>query len=407
MIGQYKRTLTCKLINDRNQTELKLKHTNLGVGDTLGSETIEAINITYDRLLNTHSNLDHLNFPYYAFKANMLWWVDATIGMESRWVKTAKNGAISSTAYGWGQITKDTTITACNRYVTLVNSCNKTSFHRSWSPSNENDIMILGFLEVAREEDVHPEDLIAGVAVSGGAVYKLMQRASVWYNKGATPAEKLMTWKELIKNDWKQVTRTDKAFAEGAKGIKGWRFWKAFMWGKAGSLKGQFKTGPTPLFRRLGSALRFMLGKISGVLLLLDSKSLNTGEPGLDEWMALQELNKIIRYVPAFITKIISNPATDFASHKKILDSLSYDEIGALIIANAEGASGTDANGWIHMTSNDIDILRDGAKGLYEYGHHSKFSSTTPDLAQILINLDVFFDCPQSTAKSLKAGIRP
>jgi hypothetical protein len=406
MIGQYKRTLTCKLINDRNQTELKLKASNLGVGDTLGGETVEAINITYDRLINTHSNLNTLNFPYYAFRANMMWWVDATIGMESRWLKKASTGKQGNTAYGWGQITQDTTITACNRYVNLVDKWNKTSFYRRWSPSNENNIMLIGFLEVAKEEDVHPEDLIAGVAISGGAVHKLMQSASVWYNKGATPAEKLMTWKELIKNDWKQLTRTNKAFSAGAKGTTGWRFWRAFMWGKAGSkFEGQFKSGPTPLFRRLGSALRFMLGKLTAVLLLLESRSLNTGEPGLDEWMTLQELNKEIRYVPAFISKIIANPATDFASHKKIIDSLSYDEIGALIIANAEGASGTDANGWIHMTSDDIDILRDGAKGLYEYGHHSKFSSTTPDLAQILSNMDIFFDCPQPTAHSLKAGL--
>jgi hypothetical protein len=414
MLSAYTQTLTCKIIGKNATGDLKLKythdknHTGLKPGDVLGSHTTEAIRLVYDRLLNTPKhNLNSIDFPYHVFKANMLWWVDATIGMESRWDRTKRE---KGTVYGWGQFTLVSVKTACNRYVGLVDKWNNNAFNRTWVSSDDNDIITVAILEVAREEDVHPEDLLIGIAAVSG-VYQLMQKYPAWYNKGLSPAEKLLTWKELIKNDWKQRTLTNKAFEKGTSAFKSWRFWKAFMWGKKGSiLEGQFKTGPTPLFRRLGSGLRHILGKLSGILIYAESKSLNTGEPGLDEYIALQVLNRQTKLVPKFIKDILNKLPTNFKEHKIIMDSLSYDQMAAFIIIHAEGPLGSDDNGWIHMTSNDIDILRKGAKGLYEYGHHSKFIHTgpraTPNLAQILINLDVFFECPQPTARSLFLSCR-
>ena len=63
-----------------------------------------------------------------------------------------------------------------------------------------------------------------------------------FYNQGRNvrfPNENAAKFKDLIKDDFSQITRTDKAFKEGAKGIKGARALKAFT-------PNMMKTGPTP-----------------------------------------------------------------------------------------------------------------------------------------------------------------
>jgi|ETNmetMinimDraft_21_1059911.scaffolds.fasta_scaffold00228_9 hypothetical protein len=70
-----------------------------------------------------------------------------------------------------------------------------------------------------------------------------------WWNKGRNvrvPNESKAPWrgpKGLLADDAKQLTRTNKAFKQGAKGIKGWRPWKAFS-------PNMVKTGPTPAVRQ-------------------------------------------------------------------------------------------------------------------------------------------------------------
>ena len=136
MLSAYTQTLTCKIIGKNATGELKLKythdkkHTGLKPGDVLGSHTTDAIRLVYDRLLNTPKhNLNSIDFPYHVFKANMLWWVDATIGMESRWDRTKRE---KGTVYGWGQFTLVSVKTACNRYVGLVDKWNNNVFNRTW-----------------------------------------------------------------------------------------------------------------------------------------------------------------------------------------------------------------------------------------------------------------------------------
>ena len=68
-----------------------------------------------------------------------------------------------------------------------------------------------------------------------------------FYNQGRTPAEDTMKFfgkDGLIVDDFSKITRTDKAFKEGAKGLKGARPFKAFT-------PNMLKTGPTPLTRQL------------------------------------------------------------------------------------------------------------------------------------------------------------
>ena len=68
-----------------------------------------------------------------------------------------------------------------------------------------------------------------------------------FYNQGRNvrfPNENASKLKDLVKDDFSQITRTDKAFKEGAKGIKGARPLKAFT-------PRMMKTGPTPLTRQI------------------------------------------------------------------------------------------------------------------------------------------------------------
>ena len=68
-----------------------------------------------------------------------------------------------------------------------------------------------------------------------------------FYNQGRNvrfPNENAARLKDLVKDDFSQITRTDKAFKEGAKGIKGARPLKAFT-------PRMMKTGPTPLTRQI------------------------------------------------------------------------------------------------------------------------------------------------------------
>ena len=67
-----------------------------------------------------------------------------------------------------------------------------------------------------------------------------------WWNKGRNmrvPSENTASWKDLMKDDAKQITRTNKAFKSGATGIKGWNPIKAFT-------PEMVRTGPTPAVRQ-------------------------------------------------------------------------------------------------------------------------------------------------------------
>jgi hypothetical protein len=67
-----------------------------------------------------------------------------------------------------------------------------------------------------------------------------------WWNKGRNmrvPSENTASWKDLMADDAKQITRTNKAFKSGATGIRGWNPIKAFT-------PEMVRTGPTPAVRQ-------------------------------------------------------------------------------------------------------------------------------------------------------------
>ena len=82
-----------------------------------------------------------------------------------------------------------------------------------------------------------------------------------FYNKGRNvrfPNENTAKLKDLIFDDFSQITRSDKAFKEGAKGLKGARPFKAFS-------PNMMTTGPTPLIRQsIERPFRTMFGTTVG-----------------------------------------------------------------------------------------------------------------------------------------------
>ena len=68
-----------------------------------------------------------------------------------------------------------------------------------------------------------------------------------WWNTGRNervPNENSASWKELLADDRKQLTRTDDSFRRQETGIIGWRPFMAFS-------PKMIRTGPTPAVRQL------------------------------------------------------------------------------------------------------------------------------------------------------------
>ena len=67
-----------------------------------------------------------------------------------------------------------------------------------------------------------------------------------WWNKGRNmrvPSENTSSWRDLMRDDARQITRSNKAFRSGASGIRGWNPFKAFT-------PEMVRTGPTPAVRQ-------------------------------------------------------------------------------------------------------------------------------------------------------------
>ena len=82
--------------------------------------------------------------------------------------------------------------------------------------------------------------------ITNTALNSLPKDVTEWWNKGRdtrVPDESNASWKELLRDDRSQLTRTDAAFEAGETGLKGFRPLKAFT-------PRMIKTGPTPAVRQ-------------------------------------------------------------------------------------------------------------------------------------------------------------
>ena len=87
---------------------------------------------------------------------------------------------------------------------------------------------------------------IEGARGMGRDINTMSKDATEWWNKGRdtrVPDESNASWKELLRDDRSQLTRTDAAFEAGETGLKGFRPLKAFT-------PRMIKTGPTPAVRQ-------------------------------------------------------------------------------------------------------------------------------------------------------------
>jgi len=97
------------------------------------------------------------------------------------------------------------------------------------------------------------------MAASPLSTASLLGAGREWFNKGKNirvPGEDTAKWRELFKDSSRQLTRTDKAFKAGEKGLKGWRPLNAFT-------KKMLATGPDAATRQLLLRAPSLLSKVS------------------------------------------------------------------------------------------------------------------------------------------------
>ena len=110
-----------------------------------GSMLTQATMLVYDEILRyqrdvayTHGLTAELvdEFHYDDFAANVGWFMDELVGMESDWKKEASPGIEGNTAYGYAQFTEESVKTAVNRYIYHINQFNSRSIlgRRDWQP---------------------------------------------------------------------------------------------------------------------------------------------------------------------------------------------------------------------------------------------------------------------------------
>jgi hypothetical protein len=382
----YVKNTTCPMLDPLQQKagtkariEYDSKYKNLSVGDTFGKYTKEAIKLTYDRLINTSAlKLDPSSFPFNSFEPNLMWWLDATIGIESNWDKTRENR--SSTAYGWAQfkMNLDSDKSAAIGYRNLIKDWNTLSIHRSWIPTDDTSPIDIAVMRASKELDIQPENLLA-VLVSGAApIINLIKGAKTAYMLGKTPAERTSSIQKLLLDDFKQY------------GSKSGKVITSSM----------IALGNSPL---VGIAIR-----ATKLLSVLNVTNLSSSEPGLDEWLEALEQNSALIHEPDWVTMLI-NFTGSITQKKAIIDKLSLDQIGALMIVHAGQGKGSDVNGFVGMTSNDPQTLSKSGKLLYLYGHMRQTASLSvtkvQERAAVDARMGIFFGCVQPTAASFSAGV--
>jgi hypothetical protein len=119
-----------------------------------GSFMTEATMMVYDEILRfqrgsagyTHGLTKEAvdAFEYDAFAANVLWFMDELVGLESDWIKTAAND--DSSAYGYVQFTEPSVKTALTRYRYHIEKFNSRSIlgRRDWEPYGYKNSKYLG-----------------------------------------------------------------------------------------------------------------------------------------------------------------------------------------------------------------------------------------------------------------------
>ena len=140
---------------------------------------------------------------------------------------------------------------------------------------------------------------VAGASAIAGGGSTAFSKAGEWWNKGKNvrvPGENTASWKTLLKDSAKQLTRSDAAFKAGKTGLSTLRPWKAFT-------SSMLATGPDPATRQLVLRGANFLSKASPLLSILTPSPLadstiegmygvTPGTPEYEEW----EKNSIAKF---------------------------------------------------------------------------------------------------------------
>lgn len=117
--------------------------------ESAGSFLAEATMLVYDEILRYQRNVEFTHgldeaaiaaFDYDAFEANIIWFMDEIVGVESSWKKDAVNS--ESGAYGYVQfLNQDSVETAVNRYRYHIEKFNSRRVlgRRDWNPRGFSD----------------------------------------------------------------------------------------------------------------------------------------------------------------------------------------------------------------------------------------------------------------------------
>ena len=131
-------------------------YTKNNLEEPQGSYLTEATMLVYDEILRYQRTVKFTNgldeaaiaaFDYDDFEANVRWFMDELVGMESDWIQNASPGIEGNTAYGYVQFTEDSVKTAVNRYIYHIEKFNSRSIlgRRDWQPRGFKNSDGLGF----------------------------------------------------------------------------------------------------------------------------------------------------------------------------------------------------------------------------------------------------------------------
>ena len=158
---------------------------------------------------------------------------------------------------------------------------------------------------------------------------------NTYFNLGRNiriPNENTASFSKLFKDDLSQVTRTDKAFKEGATGVKGFRPLKAFT-------PDMLSTGPTPLVRQ--TAERFLPAGLRNISLASQIFNQGREDSGLT-----QSLNRVDNTNIGGLSIGFKSPeSTDLGARASKFLSGAFDKVagGLNIGASAQASEGGDA----------------------------------------------------------------
>ncbi|ANS05823.1 hypothetical protein [uncultured Mediterranean phage] len=167
-------------INIPTPTSSEYYTKTVNLKETAGSFLAEATMLVYDEILRYQRNVEFTHgldedqiakFDYDAFEANVIWFMDEVVGIESSWKKDAVNS--ESGAYGYVQFLNQASVqTAVNRYRYHIEKFNtrrsgagytRTAAVNEWFPPIKTDTYDLYISDIPDVKALPSTNLVDGL----------------------------------------------------------------------------------------------------------------------------------------------------------------------------------------------------------------------------------------------------